>query len=152
MEETNMNILVIDSCPERRAIVAEAMCWLQDKYHLHSAGSLREARELTADIDVALVIVGPDLPEDTLAAIVFLRGWLPNSRIITGTLMSHHTREYPTRLMTCGADLVFDLRLSASRLALVMRPYLPGEKKTQPQADRRFRQASEQRRSLNNPI
>jgi DNA-binding NarL/FixJ family response regulator len=151
MEETNMNVLVIDSCPERRAIVAEAMCWLQDKYQLHSAASLREAREISATVDIALIIVGPDLPEDTLAAIVFLRGWLPNSRIITGTLMSHHTRDYPTRLMTCGADLVFDLRLSASRLALIMRPYLPGEMKA-PQPDSTRHLTSERRRSLSQPI
>ncbi len=124
-----MNVLVIDSCPDRRAVVADAMGWMEQKHELFSAASLKEARELTHAVELNLIIVGPDLPEDTLAAIIFLRGWEPNSRIITGTLMSHYDRDYPTRLLGCGADMVFDLRLSASRLALVIRPYLAGEKK-----------------------
>jgi DNA-binding NarL/FixJ family response regulator len=126
-----MNVLVIDSCPDRRAVVADAMGWVEQKYQLFSASSLREAREMTQSVELTLIIVGPDLPEDTLAAIIFLRGWEPNSRIITGTLISHYDREHPGRLLNCGADQVFDVRLSASRLALIIRPYLLGEKNTQ---------------------
>jgi len=153
MEETNMNVLVIDSCPDRRAVVADAMGWMEQKYELFSASSLREAREMTQSIELGLIIVGPDLPEDTLAAIIFLRGWEPNSRIITGTLMSHYDREHPSRLLGCGADLVFDLRLSASRLALIMRPYLLGEKSAlAAQHENTLRRDSLNRRAEHLPI
>lgn len=148
-----MNVLVIDSCPDRRAVVADAMGWMEKKYELFSAASLKEARELTQAVELSLIIVGPDLPEDTLAAIIFLRGWEPNSRIITGTLMSHYDREYPTRLLSCGADMVFDLRLSASRLALVIRPYLAGEKKgLAAQHEVNIRRDSSNRRPQHQPI
>lgn len=130
-----MNVLVIDSCPDRRAVVEDAMGWMQMDYQLFSAGSLREAREMTRSVELALIIVGPEIPEDTLAAIIFLRGWEPNSRILTGTYMSRYDREHPSRLLGCGADLVFDLRLSASRLALVIRPYLQGGHETSATSD-----------------
>ena len=122
--ERIMNVLVLDTDAGRRDVVADALSWISDDYQLFSARDLGEAREFLKNIDFRLVIVGPDQPCDTHAALVFLRGCLPHSALLTSTKMSSYDRDAPTRLLDCGADLVFDQRMSANQLSLVLRPYL----------------------------
>lgn len=119
-----MNILVVDPSSERRALVLEALSWSIDECLLVESESLEEARTHLKAHDFRVVIVGPDLPEDTLAALVFLRGKLPHSALLTCTKMSRFDREGPTRLLDSGADLVFDQRMSPTQLSLTLRPYL----------------------------
>lgn len=119
-----MNVLVVDACSERRDQITDALSWISVDCTLTEAATLDEARECIRHADFRLVIVGPELPCDTRAAIVFLRGSLPHSALLTGMKMSAHDREGVERLLACGADLVFDQRLSPTQLSLVLRPYL----------------------------
>lgn len=119
-----MNILVIDPSEERRALVREALSWSIDDCNLLESENLQQAKNHLKSHDLRIVIVGPDLPEDTLAALVFLRGRLPHSALLTCTKMSRFDREGPTRLLDSGADLVFDQRMSPTQLSLTLRPYL----------------------------
>ena len=119
-----MNILVVDPSDERRALVREALSWSIDECTMLEAESLEQARDHLKEHDFRVVIVGPNLPEDTLAALVFLRGKLPHSALLTCTKMSRFDREGPTRLLDSGADLVFDQRMSPTQLSLTLRPYL----------------------------
>ncbi|PKO92029.1 MAG: hypothetical protein CVU16_07435 [Betaproteobacteria bacterium HGW-Betaproteobacteria-10] len=119
-----MNILVVDPSSERRALVNEALSWISDSYTLQTAQSLAEAKEELRGAEFQLVIVGPELPEDTFAALIFLRGWLPHTPLLTYRKMSRFDRDMQARLLHCGANLVFDQRMSATQLGLVLRPYL----------------------------
>lgn len=119
-----MNILVIDPSSERRALVNDALSWISDNYTLQAAQSLAEAKEQLRDAEFQLVIVGPELPEDTYAALIFLRGWLPHTALLTYRKMSRFDRDIATRLLDCGANLVFDQRMSATQMGLVLRPYV----------------------------
>lgn len=119
-----MNILVVDADSGRRSVVADALSWIDIDVRLIEAASLDEARACLKECDCRLVIVGPELPCDTRAALVFLRGHLPHSALLTSTKMSSYDRDGPSRLLDCGADLVFDQRMSATQLSLVLRPYL----------------------------
>lgn len=119
-----MNVLVVDANAERRNLVSDALSWIESEYRLMVAESLQEARDYLKQFDFRLVIVGPDLPCDTRSALIFLRGSLPHSALLTSMNMSSFDRDETTRLVNCGADLVFDQRLSATKLALVLRPYL----------------------------
>ncbi|MBP8170077.1 MAG: response regulator transcription factor [Azonexus sp.] len=119
-----MNILIVDPSSERRALVDDALSWVSDQYVLQQTQSLMDAKEQLRGEEFQLVIVGPELPEDTFAALVFLRGWLPHTPLLTYTKMSRFDRDMPARLLDCGANLVFDQRMSATQLGLVLRPYL----------------------------
>lgn len=119
-----MNILVIDGDSARRDLVADALSWVSTDYQLHEARDLDEARACLRQWEFRLVIVGPELPCDTRAALVFLRGILPHSALLTCMKLSSQDRDGPTRLMDCGADCVFDQRMSATQLSSVLRPYL----------------------------
>lgn len=119
-----MNILVVDADSARRDVVADALSWIATDFRLFEARDLDEARDCLKRFDFRLVIVGPELPCDTRAALVFLRGSLPHSALLTCMKMSSFDRDGPTRLLDCGADLVFDQRMSATQLSLVLRPYL----------------------------
>ena len=121
---SEMNILVVDADSERRDVVADALSWIANDYRLFEARDLDEARDCLKRFDFRLVIVGPELPCDTRAALVFLRGSLPHSALLTCMKMSSFDRDGPTRMLDCGADLVFDQRMSATQLSLVLRPYL----------------------------
>lgn len=121
---SEMNILVVDADSERRDVVADALSWVANDYRLFEARDLDEARDCLKRFDFRLVIVGPELPCDTRAALVFLRGSLPHSALLTCMKMSSFDRDGPTRMLDCGADLVFDQRMSATQLSLVLRPYL----------------------------
>ena len=121
---SEMNILVVDADSERRDVVADALSWVANDYRLFEARDLAEARDCLKRFDFRLVIVGPELPCDTRAALVFLRGSLPHSALLTCMKMSSFDRDGPTRMLDCGADLVFDQRISATQLSLVLRPYL----------------------------
>ena len=121
---SEMNILVVDADSERRDVVADALSWIANDYRLFEARNLDEARDCLKRFDFRLVIVGPELPCDTRAALVFLRGSLPHSALLTCMKMSSFDRDGPTRMLDCGADLVFDQRMSATQLSLVLRPYL----------------------------
>lgn len=121
---SKMNILVVDADSERRDVVADALSWIANDYRLFEARDLDEARDCLKRFDFRLVIVGPELPCDTRAALVFLRGSLPHSALLTCMKMSSFDRDGPTRMLDCGADLVFDQRMSATQLSLVLRPYL----------------------------
>ena len=121
---SEMNILVVDADSERRDVVADALSWIANDYRLFEARDLAEARDCLKRFDFRLVIVGPELPCDTRAALVFLRGSLPHSALLTCMKMSSFDRDGPTRMLDCGADLVFDQRMSATQLSLVLRPYL----------------------------
>ena len=121
---SEMNILVVDADSERRDVVADALSWIANDYRLFEARDLDEARDCLKRFDFRLVIVGPELPRDTRAALVFLRGSLPHSALLTCMKMSSFDRDGPTRMLDCGADLVFDQRMSATQLSLVLRPYL----------------------------
>jgi CheY-like chemotaxis protein len=88
LEEEIMNILIVDPSSERRALVDDALSWVSDQYVLQQAQSLMEAKEQLRGEEFQLVIVGPELPEDTFAALVFLRGWLPHTPLLTYTKMS----------------------------------------------------------------
>ena len=121
---SEMNILVVDADSERRDVVADALSWVANDYRLFEARDLAEARDCLKRFDFRLVIVGPELPCDTRAALVFLRGSLPHSALLTCMKMSSFDRDGPTRMLDCGADLVFDQRMSATQLSLVLRPYL----------------------------
>lgn len=129
-----MNILVIDSCPERRALVDEALSWVSDQYTLHQAPSLSAAQEQLRAEELRLAIVGPEVPEDTFAALVFLRGWLPHTPLLTYTKISQFDRSLPRRLLDCGANLVLDQRLSPTQLGLMLRPYVNCQSAIPPQA------------------
>lgn len=119
-----MNILVVDADSARRDVVADALSWIATDFRLFEARDLDEARDCLKRFDFRLVIVGPELPCDTRAALVFLRGSLPHSALLTCMKMSSFDRDGPTRMLDCGADLVFDQRMSATQLSLVLRPYL----------------------------
>ena len=121
---SEMNILVVDADSERRDVVADALSWIANDYRLFEARDLDEARDCLKRFDFRLVIVGPELPCDTRAALVFLRGSLPHSALLTCMKMSSFDRDGPTRMLDCGADMVFDQRMSATQLSLVLRPYL----------------------------
>lgn len=121
---SEMNILLVDADSERRDVVADALSWVANDYRLFEARDLDEARDCLKRFDFRLVIVGPELPCDTRAALVFLRGSLPHSALLTCMKMSSFDRDGPTRMLDCGADLVFDQRMSATQLSLVLRPYL----------------------------
>ena len=121
---SEMNVLVVDADSERRDVVADALSWIANDYRLFEARDLDEARDCLKRFDFRLVIVGPELPCDTRAALVFLRGSLPHSALLTCMKMSSFDRDGPTRMLDCGADLVFDQRMSATQLSLVLRPYL----------------------------
>jgi len=121
---SEMNILVVDADSERRDVVADALSWIANDYRLFEARDLDEARDCLKRFDFRLVIVGPELPCDTRAALVFLRGSLPHSALLTCMKMSSFDRDGPTRMLDGGADLVFDQRMSATQLSLVLRPYL----------------------------
>ena len=121
---SEMNVLVVDADSERRDVVADALSWVANDYRLFEARDLAEARDCLKRFDFRLVIVGPELPCDTRAALVFLRGSLPHSALLTCMKMSSFDRDGPTRMLDCGADLVFDQRMSATQLSLVLRPYL----------------------------
>ena len=121
---SEMNVLVVDADSERRDVVADALSWVANDYRLFEARDLDEARDCLKRFDFRLVIVGPELPCDTRAALVFLRGSLPHSALLTCMKMSSFDRDGPTRMLDCGADLVFDQRMSATQLSLVLRPYL----------------------------
>ncbi len=121
---SEMNILVVDADSERRDVVADALSWIANDYRLFEARDLDEARDCLKRFDFRLVIVGPELPCDTRAALVFLRGSLPHSALLTCMKMSSFDRDGPTRMLDCGADLVIDQRMSATQLSLVLRPYL----------------------------
>ena len=121
---SEMNILVVDADSERRDVVADALSWIANDYRLFEARDLDEARDCLKRFDFRLVIVGPELPCDTRAALVFLRGSLPHSALLTCMKISSFDRDGPTRMLDCGADLVFDQRMSATQLSLVLRPYL----------------------------
>ena len=64
-----MNILIVDPSSERRALVDDALSWVSDQYVLQQAQSLMEAKEQLRGEEFQLVIVGPELPEDTFAAL-----------------------------------------------------------------------------------
>lgn len=119
-----MNVLVVDANVERRNLVSDALSWIEAEYRLIEANSLEEARAYLKQFDFRLVIIGPDLPCDTRSALIFMRGSLPHSALLTCMNMSSFDRDETIRLVNCGADLVFDQRLSATKLALVLRPYL----------------------------
>ena len=119
-----MKILVVDPSAERRKLVFDALSWSTDDCHLVESENLEQARDCLSKHDFRVVIVGTNLPEDTLAALVFLRGKLPHSALLTCTKMSSRDREGPTRLLKSGADLVFDERMSPIQLSLTLRPYL----------------------------
>ena len=121
---SEMNILLVDADSERRDVVADALSWIANDYRLFEARDLDEARDCLKRFDFRLVIVGPELPCDTRAALVFLRGSLPHSALLTCMKISSFDRDGPTRMLDCGADLVFDQRMSATQLSLVLRPYL----------------------------
>ena len=121
---SEMNVLVVDADSERRDVVADALSWIANDYRLFEARDLDEARDCLKRFDFRLVIVGPELPCDTRAALVFLRGSLPHSALLTCMKMSSFDRDGPTRMLDCGADVVFDQRMSATQLSLVLRPYL----------------------------
>lgn len=117
------NVLVVDADSARRDLIADALSWISPDLSFIEARDLAEACDYLGKVDFRVVIVGPDLPCDTRAALVFLRGMLPHSALLTSTRMTPHDREGPTRLLDCGADLVFDERMSATKLSLVLRPY-----------------------------
>jgi len=121
---SEMNVLVVDADSARRDVVADALSWIANDYHLFEARDLDEARDCLKRFDFRLVIVGPELTCDTRAALIFLRGILPHSALLTCMKMSSFDRDGPTRMLDCGADLVFDQRMSATQLSLVLRPYL----------------------------
>ena len=118
-----MNILVLDTSQERRSLVREAISWIDDCDQLFESETLDAAREILKTTDFRIVIVGPELAEETLSALVFLRGKLPHSALLTCTKISHFDRSGPKRLLDSGADLVFDQRMSATQLAILLRPY-----------------------------
>lgn len=119
-----MNVLAIDTNPERRRLIGEALSWFDDEHNFFEAEGLGSTEEIIRTVDLRLVIVGPELPEETLAALVYLRGRLPHSNLLASTRMSVFERDAQTRLLDSGADLVFDYRMSATQLALLLRPYL----------------------------
>lgn len=127
---SEMNVLVVDADSGRRDVVADALSWIATDFRLFEARDLDEARDCLKRFDFRLVIVGPELPCDTRAALVFLRGSLPHSALLTCMKMSSFDRDGPSRLLDCGADLVFDQRMSATQLSLVLRPYLGHQVKT----------------------
>ena len=118
------NVLIVDHDSARRDLVADALSWVSHDLNLIEARDLDEARTYLGKIDFRLVVVGPDLPCDTRAALVFLRGMLPHSALLTSMKMLSYDREDRARLLNCGADLVFDQRMSATKLSLVFRRYI----------------------------
>ena len=118
-----MNILVLDTSEERRSLIREAISWIDDCDQLFESETLEAASEMLKTTDFRIVIVGPELPGDTLSALVFLRGKLPHSALLTSTKISHFDRSVQKRLLDSGADLVFDQRMAAIHLAILLRPY-----------------------------
>jgi hypothetical protein len=119
-----MDILLLDPDPDRRALISEAITWLEGDYSLHHADSPAAAWTLPGGPDIRAAIVGPAWPDALVDILGALRDRLPQAPLITYTRMSLANRENETALLDAGADLVFDQRMTATRIAATLHPLL----------------------------
>ena len=120
-----MDILLLD--PIRSAGSAY---WSDRPARLRTVGSLHQQSCRDAhhgpSRSFQWALVGPDLPEHTLAAITFMRGLMPSTLLIAYDGFDRYDFARQQRILDAGANAVFDIRFSATKIAMLLRPLMRG--------------------------
>jgi hypothetical protein len=121
-----MDILLLDSDQERRRRLLEAIDLLGCVRSIRLCGTLAETRTMARHGSFTVALVGPEVPEHSLAAITFLRGLLPSTLLIAYDSFDRYDASKQQRILDAGANAVFDVRFSAMKIAMLLRPLLQG--------------------------
>ena len=121
-----MDILLLDPDQERRKRLLEAIDLLGYVRSVRFINNLAETRTMARHGRFSVALVGPDLPEHTLAAITFMRGLMPSTLLIAYDGFDRYDFARQQRILDAGANAVFDIRFSATKIAMLLRPLMRG--------------------------
>lgn len=119
-----MQILSLENTPGRRQMLRHALELTGKPYVLNEISALAELTGDTRLDELRLAVIGADKLGDALKAIVYLRGQMPAGRIIAHGEISALDKDTPARLCQAGADMVFDSRFTASKMALLINRFI----------------------------
>lgn len=119
-----MDILLLDHDAARRQRIEEALAIIGKEFSVHAMGSVAEAEDALSfgKKPYSLALVGPDLPENPIPAVRFLRRLGPETRIAAYDAYSQYDEVRLQRILLAGANMVFDIRMTALKIALLLRP------------------------------
>jgi len=119
-----MNILLLDHDASRRLRIEEALAIVGREYAVHAVASVAEAEDALSfgKQPFSLALVGPDLPENPIPAVRFLRRLSPDTRIAAYDAYNQYDEVRLQRILLAGANMVFDIRMTALKIALLLRP------------------------------
>ncbi len=121
-----MDILLLDPDQDRRRRLLEAIDLLGCVRTVRFGSTLAEIRTMARHGHFTVALVGPDIPENSLAAVTFLRGLLPSTLLIAYDGFDRYDHNRQQRILDAGANAVFDIRFSAMKIAMLLRPLLRG--------------------------
>lgn len=119
-----MQILSLENTPGRRQMLRHALELTGKPYVLNEISALAELSSDARLGELRLAVIGADELDNALKAIVYLRGQMPAGRIIVHGEFSALDKDTPTRLRQAGADMVFDSRYTASKMALLINRFI----------------------------
>ncbi len=121
-----MNVLLLDNDKERLGRVAEALGMVNSACKITAMDSLVDAEEALTSFETSydLAIVGPDLPENPIPAVRFLRRLSPQTRVVAYDAFGLYDEIRLQRILLAGANMVFDIRMAPLKIALLLRPLL----------------------------
>jgi hypothetical protein len=121
-----MNVLLLDHDEDRHARVATALKMINPDCKLHAMGSLGEAEDALALYEkrYGLALVGPDLPENPISVVRFLRRLSPEINVAAYDAYGQYDEIRLQRILLAGANMAFDIRMAPLKIALLLRPLL----------------------------
>lgn len=119
-----MDILLLDHDESRRQRIEEALAIVGRECSVHAMASVAEAEDALSfgREPYSLALVGPDLPENPIPAVRFLRRLSPDTRIAAYDAYSQYDEVRLQRILLAGANMVFDIRMTPLKIALLLRP------------------------------
>jgi len=121
-----MNVLLLDQDESRRQRIVDALAMIDSGIGIVSVSSLAEAEDLLTSYrqHFSLALVGPDLPENSIPTVRFLRRLSPETRVAAYDSYGLYEEVHLQRILLAGANMVFDIRMAPLKIALLMRPML----------------------------
>lgn len=117
-----MNVLLLDANAERRGRIRDLIGLVGRDCAIDDAGSLVEAAGTPAGNACDVALVGPDLAGGAAAAVRRLRQVFPESRICAYGAYFVYDEGHLREVVGAGANMVFDERMAALKIALLLRP------------------------------
>lgn len=121
-----MNVLLLDHDEDRRARIVEALAMVGRDCVIDTMHSLVDAEDALAASrkPYALALVGPELPENPIPVVRFLRRLSPETHVAAYDSYGLYDEIRLQRILLAGANMVFDIRMAPLKIALLLRPML----------------------------